>query len=154
MKLKLFIPVLVGFIGLLFAGCMNIAGQDIYAAGYATSSDILDHDATLAPTIKDVAIKLPLLTTGGLTDFDLGTLRRELNTLESNTTFLKGIVAKDGTALSNAQAILAGFISSTQTANGGKVPSINTLAVMQFSQGLTNGIAYWQGKQPVPAATP
>ena len=133
----------------VYPACTSPAAQGVYAAGYATSSDILDHDATLAPTIKDVATKLPLLTTGGLTDNDLGVLRGELNILESNTTLLAGVVAKDGTALSEAQAILAGIISSMQTANGGKVPTINTLVVMQFSQGLTNGISFWQGKQSV-----
>ncbi len=138
-----------GFALALFSACTNPVAQGVYAAGYATAVDIMDHDASLAPMINDVATKLPLLTTGGLTDNDLGVLRGELNILESNTVLLAKLVPKDGSALAEAQTVLAGILSSMQTATGGKVPTINTLVVMQFSQGLTNGIEYWKGKRSV-----
>ncbi len=145
-----YVTLILAALGLAFAtGCTSPTAQAVYAAGYATSSDILDHDATLAPMIKDVGIKLPLLTTGGLTDRDIGILRGQLNILEANTTLLAKLVPKDASALAEAQAFLAGLISSMQTATGGKVPTVNTLVVMQFSQGLNNGIDYWQGKHSV-----
>ncbi len=131
----------------------QLVATGIYASGYATASDNLNHDATLIPLIQDVAVKLPQINSGKLTSTDMGVLSGELQKLIGNNTLLKGLVPSDSSKLDQAISFLSGVIQSNAALNGGRAPTADqvlaTTALTDFSNGLVDGIGYWQGKKSV-----
>ncbi len=129
------------------------AATGIYAAGYAAASDNLNHDATLEPIIRDVAKKMPLLNSGSLTSTDMGVLSGELQKLAHNSDLLAKLVPKDSDKLEQAAAFLSGVLQSNASLNGGRAPTVDqvvaTTALTGFSNGLVDGIGYWQGRKSV-----
>lgn len=151
---------------LAFAGCVSETPQQqtataIYAAGYVVARDALNSGSGILAQLQDVASKLPQLNSGKLTPSDMGVLSAELANVQSQIPLLKGIAPADSTALEDAKAFLAGVIVSNASLNGGKAPTVDqllaTTLLTDFSSGLTDGIAYWQGAHSVakpPPATP
>lgn len=144
--------------GLTFSSCASqtpqqAAATGIYAAGYAAASDNLNHDASLIPVIQDVAAKLPLINSGKLTSTDMGVLSGELQKLSKNSTLLAKLVPTDSKKLEQAASFLAGVIQSNAALNGGRAPTVDqvvaTTAIIDFCNGLTDGIGYWQGRKSV-----
>lgn len=154
-KFRLFLPALCA---LFLAGCASQTPQQmiattIYAEGYAVGSDVIAKDPSLVTTIQDVAAKLPLINSGKLTPNDMGVLSGELQILAQNTTILRNLYPADSTKLDHARAFLAGVISSNAALNGGRAPTADqvlaTTALMDFSNGLTDGAGYQLGRQSV-----
>lgn len=150
---------------LAFHGCASETPQQqiatgIYAGGYAVSNDAMTTNASIIVQLGDVAAKLPLINTGKLTPNDLGVLSGELQNVAQQTTLLKGLFPADSSKLDSANAFIAGVISSNAALNGGRAPTADqvlaTTALQDFSNGLTDGIQFWQGKHSVqkPAAPP
>ena len=153
-KISLFLAALGAFV--LFACAQTpqqMVATGIYASGYATASDNLNHDATLIPMIQDVATKLPQINSGKLTSTDMGVLAGELQKLIGNNTLLKGTVPSDTSKLDQAISFLSGVIQSNAALNGGRAPTADqvlaTTALTDFSNGLLDGIGYWQGRASV-----
>ena len=105
--------------------------------------------------IQDVAAKMPKLTTGGLSDNDLGALNKEIQILMQNTNQLANLIPADTSKLNQAMAFFAGASQAVNSTLAGKAPTLDQVAaqtiLIQFANGMTGGIAYWQGQQSVPA---
>lgn len=131
----------------------QLAATTVYAAGYATSNDALNHDATLVPTIMDVATKLPQINSGKLTSHDMGVLSAELGKLNGSIPVLKNLFPADSAKLDRAAAFLSGVIQSNAALNGGRAPTVDqvvaTTALTDFCNGLIDGIGFWQGRHSV-----
>lgn len=149
------IKILFASLCVAFAGCASqtpqqLAADAVYGAGYAAANDNLNHNAALLPTIQDVAAKLPKLTTGGLSDADLGSLNTEIGVLAQNTTVLKGLIPADTSKLDLALSFFAGASQAVNSTLAGKAPTLDQVAattvLIQFANGLSGGIGYWQGK--------
>ena len=157
--MKITIPsILAALCAFVLTACVSQTPQQmvatgIYASGYATASDNLNHDATLIPMIQDVSVKLPQINSGKLTSTDMGVLAGELQKLIGNNTLLKGTIPTDASKLDQAISFLSGVIQSNAALNGGKAPTADqvlaTTALTDFSNGLLDGIGYWQGRASV-----
>lgn len=162
MKIK--IPyVLAALCALFLAGCASMTPQQaiatgIYAEGQAFASDALSQNSNLVTTIQDVAAKLPLINSGKLTPNDMGVLSGELQLLARNSQILRNLYPTDSTKLDHAHAFLAGVIQSNAALNGGRAPTADqvlaTTALTDFSNGLTDGIEYWKGRDSVGHGVP
>ena len=131
------------------------AASLVYAAGYASSFDNLNHNAALVATIQDVAAKLPDIPTAKLTNEDRGKLDAEIKILIANNTLLKSLVPADTAKLDQAISYLSGFVASVSSTNGAVAPTVDQVLLetelQQFAAGLTGGIDYWKGHQGVVA---
>ena len=157
MKIKI-TSLLAAIVAFFFSACASqtpqqMAATGVYAAGYAASSDNLNHDATLVATIQDVAAKLPLINSGKLTSTDMGVLSGELHKLATNSTLLAKAIPADSNKLEQAASFLSGVIQSNAALNGGRAPTVDqvvaTTALTDFCNGLVDGIGYWQGRASV-----
>ncbi len=131
----------------------QLAATGIYASGYAAASDALNHDATLSPVILDIATKLPQINSGKLTSHDMGVLSGELSKVGSMIPALQKLFPTDSSKLERAQAFLSGVIQSNAALNGGRAPTVDqvvaTTALTDFSNGLVDGIGYWEGRKSI-----
>lgn len=145
---------------LLSIGCGStdqIAAANVYAAGIAAANDNLRNDPTLAPVIQDVAAKLPHVFDGSLSIKDRGALQSEIDKLVANNDQLKHLFPADSKALDDAKAYLAGVLQ--YAGSSGPAPTLSSFvlaaAPTQFAKGLTDGVAYFEGKTaPLPNVTP
>lgn len=154
--------ILAALCALSFSSCASETPQQavatgIYAEGYAVSNDALTSNPALAPVIHDVAAKLPLINSGKLSPNDMGVLSGELQVLAGNSRYLSRIFPADSSKLDSAAAFLSGVIQSNAALNGGRAPTadqvVATTALTDFSNGLLDGIGYWQGKKSVKTAS-
>jgi len=160
--MKIRIPLLAtiaAIAALAFSSCaqtpQQLTADAVYASGYAAANDNLTHNPNLLPMIQDVAAKIPKVFTGGLSDNDLGVLNKEVGILAQNTTYLKAIVPADSSKLDQALSFLAGLNQAINSTLAGKAPTMDQVAgqtvAIQFANGLTGGIGYWQGANSVVA---
>lgn len=126
----------------------------IYGSGYAVGNDALSHNAAVETQLLDVAAKLPHLNDGSLSPSDMGVLQGELDSVKAALPDLAKLFPLDSRRLSDAEAFLAGIISSNATLNGGKAPTLDQVAantaLIDFANGLKDGVGYFHGKQSVP----
>jgi predicted nucleic acid-binding protein len=143
---------------MLPTGCVSETPQQwaatgVYAAGYAVANDALTNGAAILPQLQDIASKLPSLNSATLTPAARGALTAELQNVQGQLTLLKGLVPTDTATLDNAEAFIAGVLQSNASLIGGRAPTadqmIASTALLDFANGLTDGISFWQGKQTI-----
>ena len=127
--------------------------MNVYAAGSAEAVGLLNANPALLPVLNDVAQKIPLINTGKLTPSDFGALSGELTQLRLKTIDLTKVDPANSEKYAQADAFLSSIISSNAALSGGRAPTASnalaTVTLTQFSNGLTDGVLFWQGRQSV-----
>jgi hypothetical protein len=143
----------------VLSGCVHetptqAIATGVYGSGYAVANDSLSHNPAVEAQLLDVAAKLPHLNDGTLTPKDMGVLQGELNTVQSTLPDLANLFPADSQHISDAEAFLAGVISSNASLNGGKAPTLDQVAdntaLIDFANGIKDGDGYFHGKASVP----
>jgi hypothetical protein len=164
----LLLPVIAtAIVFLCFAtGCATETPQQaiatgIFAVGSTAASDAMTNNPAILPQLQDIAAKLPTINSATLTAAQRGAFDQELQNFLNQLTLLKGLMPADSVKLSDAFAFISAAISQNAALNGGAAPTADqllaTTALTDFADGLTYGIAYYQGAHtvtPPPAPTP